>query len=430
MGRPEEKESSAKSYKITQKLNQSQRKMSNQAHFLNLPSHLINDILSRLPTKTIIQCKSVCKSWLSLLSESEFTKLHLQRSPPCLIINKFGCHPSELTCFGLVEFEDEPDHHGFRYVAGTTIKPPEGCIENGLSVTMVGSINGLICLTESYHKHDAVNLWNPIMRESIALPVPEWGRSYTSTVSYGFGLSSESRKYKVVRIFVELEKNTRHILKSNCYVYTLGEETELWRRIEQAPFLYNYGTYGVFLNGNLHWLTDDQDSSELISCFNLETELFSPFPAPPELRKNFNLASLGVSGGCLRLYDNNSDDEIVIWVMKEYGIKKLWTKEFVIQKEPVHLIDPSYELVRVLKVFKDGDILLLWRDEFFLSYDCWRQILHQSGVDNDKLIKKADDQMNEDGYAEKSYPCIDVMDYVPSFLSLKNFGIQMVESTN
>ncbi|CDP21974.1 unnamed protein product [Coffea canephora] len=289
---------------------------------------------------------------------------------------------------------------------------------------MVGSINGLICLNEFDHKHDAVYLWNPIIRESITLPMPEGVRSYPNIVSYGFGSSSETRKYKVVRIFQELEKNTRRILKSNCDVYTLGEETESWRRIGHAPFLYNScRTHGVFLNRNLHWLIGDQAGSELISCFDLETELFSPFPAPPELSKDFNLASLRLFGGCLSLCDNTSDYEIVIWVMKEYGITKLWTKDIVIDKEPADLVGPSFEVVRVFKVFEDGNILLLWRDDILLSYHSRRQILHQSGVH--KLIKKIDDQMNEDGY-----PCIEVMEYVPTFLSLETFGIQTMESIN
>ncbi|XP_027174050.1 F-box protein At3g07870-like [Coffea eugenioides] len=352
--------------------------MSNQAPFLNLPAHVVSDILSRLPPKTIIQCKSVCKSWLSLLSESEFTNLHLLRSPPCLIINNLDYHPSDLNCFSLVEFEDQPDHHDFQYVAGTKIKAPKGCVvENGATATMVGSINGLICLNEFDHKHDAVCLWNPIIRESITLPI-----------------------------------------------HRGGEETESWRRIGHAPFLYNScRPHGVFLNGNLHWLIGDQAGSELISCFDLETELFSPFPAPPELSKDFNLACLGLFAGCLSLCDNTSDYEIVIWVMKEYGITKLWTKEIVIDKEPADLVGPSFEVVRVFKVFEDGNILLLWRDDILLSYDSRRQILHQSGVH--KLIKKIDDQMNEDGY-----PCIEVMEYVPTFLSLESFGIQMMESIN
>ncbi|KAL3535296.1 hypothetical protein ACH5RR_003757 [Cinchona calisaya] len=54
---------------------------------------------------------------------------------------------------------------------------------------------------------------------------------------------------------------------------------------------------------------------------------------------------------------------------------KSWSKEIVIGKEPADLVGPSYEVVRVLEVFKDGDILLLWRDDIWLSQilrrECW-----------------------------------------------------------
>ncbi|KAL3535299.1 hypothetical protein ACH5RR_003760 [Cinchona calisaya] len=403
--------------------------MSNEAHFLNLPSHVINDILSRLPIKTVIRSKSVCKTWLNLLSESEFINLHLSRSRPCLIIQNLDVNPSDENRFNLVQFQDElADHHDIFYVSGNKIKPPKSCAENGLNLSVIGSINGLVCLNEFEHKHDVIYLWNPTIGESVTLQVPEGERSYPNTVSYGFGLSNETRQYKIVRIFQELEKITRKKLKSNCDVYTFGEEPGSWRRIGDAPFLYSCNKHGVFINGNLHWLIHDQEGPQLISCFDLEKEMFSPFPAPPEISRDFNLASLGVFGGCLSLCDNSPDDEIVIWVMKEYGITKIWSKEIVIDKETADLVGPSYDVVRVLKVFKDGDILLLWRDDILLSYDSEKRILHQSGAY--KLIENLDDQVNEEGYVAERYPCIEATEFVSSFLSLKNFGFEIVERMN
>ncbi|MCI26118.1 F-box/kelch-repeat protein, partial [Trifolium medium] len=47
-----------------------------------LLDELIADILSRLPVKTLMQIKCVCKSWKTLISDDpSFAKLHLQRSP-------------------------------------------------------------------------------------------------------------------------------------------------------------------------------------------------------------------------------------------------------------------------------------------------------------------------------------------------------------
>jgi len=41
-----------------------------------LPDKLITEILSRLPVKSLIQMKSVCKSWKTLISNPSFIKIH------------------------------------------------------------------------------------------------------------------------------------------------------------------------------------------------------------------------------------------------------------------------------------------------------------------------------------------------------------------
>ncbi|XP_059624633.1 F-box/kelch-repeat protein At3g23880-like [Cornus florida] len=43
----------------------------------NLPHDIIVQILSRLPVKSLLQFRCVCKSWCSLISDSHFVKTHL-----------------------------------------------------------------------------------------------------------------------------------------------------------------------------------------------------------------------------------------------------------------------------------------------------------------------------------------------------------------
>ncbi|KAI3464427.1 hypothetical protein Pfo_021090 [Paulownia fortunei] len=150
-----------------------------------------------------------------------------------------------------------------------------------------------------------------------------------------------------------------------------------WNRIiaPGAPLEYNCRSIGAFLNGNLHWLVADLKCSYWISCFDLETELFSTFSPPPPLRRSGRfLGGLVACGECLCLYDNTSDDEIVFWLMKEYGVEKSWTKEFVISKIP-DLAGESYEVVYPIKVFKDGDIWMSWEDSCLFYYNKTKLIL-------------------------------------------------------
>lgn len=53
----------------------------------DLPVPIMVDILSRLPVKTFIRCKCVCKEWLDLISDSYFANRHISRSSEILMIH-------------------------------------------------------------------------------------------------------------------------------------------------------------------------------------------------------------------------------------------------------------------------------------------------------------------------------------------------------
>ncbi|XP_027090451.1 F-box protein At3g07870-like [Coffea arabica] len=199
--------------------------------------------------------------------------------------------------------------------------------------------------------------------------------------------SSKAGEYKVVRIYQEvLEENLMHVIRSDCHVYTLGSERR-WRYTGHAPFLYTCREHGVFLNGNLHWWIRDPDGKEFISCFDLDKESFQHFPAPPELDE-LNLASLELYQDRLSVCDNTSDFDIVIWVMKEYGLKKSWFKQFVIDKHPIDLVGQYYEVVRILKVFRDGEIWLIWRDDLLISFNSKTNSLQR--IDTNRFLCGSD----------------------------------------
>ncbi|KAL3535300.1 hypothetical protein ACH5RR_003761 [Cinchona calisaya] len=321
-----------------------------QELFMNLPSAIITNILSRLSTKTITQCLCVCKTWLKLLSSPAFASL---RSPPYLIMHNRFCN------FNLIELEDEPNYHDIYYVPGTNTEHPKGFPER---MAMFGSINGLICFHQVGFSSPVVYLWNPCMGEYITIESPGGIMEFPKVVTFG--------------------------------VYTDG----------------------IFLNDNLHWLISDPDGLELISCFDLDKEVFQPFPAPPELCQ-YNLASLEVYKECLSVCDNTSDFDFVIWVMKDYGFKSSWNKEFVINKNHIDRIGCYYETIHIVKVLEDGEVLLLWDDFWFRTCNAKRKTLHD--VDIYKLI----------GKDENSPSSSEVMDYVPSLFSLKEFGLERVENT-
>lgn len=171
-----------------------------------------------------------------------------------------------------------------------------------------------------------------------------------------------TRQHKVVRVHHECIRDPQtHALlsipNSVCKVYTHGNS-----------LAYSCRSIGAFLNGNLHWLVSDLKGSRWISCFDIEMETFSAFSPPLVLPgRERLLEGLVALGDCLCICDNTSEDEIVIWSMKEYGNEKSWTKEFVISKIP-DFAGESYEVVYPIKVFEDGDILMIWDDLYLFYY--------------------------------------------------------------
>lgn len=108
-----------------------------------LPSEFVTEILLRLPVKSLLQFRSVSKSWLNLISSSEFIKFHLDLSAN----NKDNSHHRLMY------------NHNFKEGSLKSLLYESDVIEapHDLNYPMkdhqrpfqiVGSANGLICLIE------------------------------------------------------------------------------------------------------------------------------------------------------------------------------------------------------------------------------------------------------------------------------------------
>ncbi|CAI9755933.1 unnamed protein product [Fraxinus pennsylvanica] len=381
---------------------------------MNLPSEILVEILSRLPARAINRCKCVCKTWLELFSNPEFVALHFARARPGLVV-----HQSEMfkNFMKLVEFEDEINHHDLDDASLVKLDLTRLSEFSDANIVLDGSVNGLLCLRDTNYEHETVYMCNPITREYVRLPAPEGVVRYPSIATYGFGVSRVAGEYKVVRVFHDqvldpISQNCIRIPHSECYVYTLG--TGSWRIIngEMSNFAYSgrNRSVGLFFNGNVHWLIQDlDDTHELISCFDLENEVFQPFPSPFQGRQEL-LVSLGVLQDHLCLCDNTSYFEINIWVMKEYRAKESWTRQYVISKM-TELIGPTFEVVYPLKVFKDGVIMVLWGDFFMLYCHNKSEFGQQVDIEQPQGPNR-----------------IEAMLHVSSLLSLKTFGLENVSN--
>ncbi|KAL6518018.1 hypothetical protein OROMI_033719 [Orobanche minor] len=367
--------------------------------FKFLPSEIMSDILLRIPDRSIASFKCVCRSLRDFVETHEFVNSHISRSAAALAVVKGN--PISSRC-SLFKIEDEINiensrSHDHRY---------NHLIEFGFpsTVTIESSVNGLLLLCKS----NGLCVCNPRSRQYIDLQCPRGffnKKVVLSKVIYGFGVSKISGQYKVFRI-VESE--------NHCRLYTLGTGAGKgsWRRVgvASATFGYGYCHPAAFLNGKLHWLVLDSSRTPWISCLDLETECFSTLSLPPDLigRRVDNVFAFR---DCLCLCDHTfaQHGTVDIWLMKEYGVEKSWTKEYVI-KSPK--FDRSNSRARPIKVFKDDDILMQWGHERLFYYSNKMNKTIQNGILDD------DDQ----------HWFISSVLLTPSFLALRTFGKENVIS--
>ncbi|KAL7156007.1 hypothetical protein ABFS83_03G113900 [Erythranthe nasuta] len=379
--------------------------------FRIIPPEIVIDILSRLPIRTIAECKCVCSSWRDLLQTAEFAHTHLSKSVAGLI---FGFKWDFLN-LKILEFVDERgldfESHDLHYSLLTKFNSSMGFNQR---FELLSSANGLLFTRFLNPNPNPLFICNPITREYIQIPSTE-NSLYRNpaVITYGFGVSRKTRRYKLVRVLHEYEDYSfEKITNSGCHVYTLG--TGIWRSVGYAPPFENFKRInGLFLNGNLHWLVDITDASLCIICFDLETEVFSTF-SPPRYSEKYAVV-ISALGDCLCVCDNSSEDDVVVWLMKEYGDEKSWTKQFVIRKSTEFVTDSDSGPATMypVKVFKDGDILMVCFDMYAICYSNKTK----TTIDFDML-----------GVYDGALGFGAMLLHTPSFLSLRSFQLENVGS--
>ncbi|XP_051152227.1 F-box protein At5g49610-like [Andrographis paniculata] len=174
------------------------------------------NILPRLPAKTAVKCKTVCKFWSRLISEPEFPTLHLKHSknnPKCVL-----CPYSRETAAAshLYIMEGNGEISQSIQISG---------IENIPSSDISCSSKGLfLSVEEDTHKMNMVHLriFNPYTRDVLQLPL---GTRSAALPCVG-ALITGNNEFKVFRFYgVSSHRNFSY----KCEVFASGSTS--WRTI-------------------------------------------------------------------------------------------------------------------------------------------------------------------------------------------------------
>ncbi|XP_074271912.1 F-box protein CPR1-like [Silene latifolia] len=373
-----------------------------------LPSDIITNILSRLPSKTLIRFKSVSKQWYSIINSPYFINLHLSQT---LISDNY---PNLITCkdtlFSSPISDNYPHKNRFVQRILGSINGVLSLFSSSSSISddhtnpnfhfskldhhykhrffrILGSINGVLCISLSDHR--SVVLCNPSTKTHHLIP-PFTPSPYTNLqcqeikespghdgnpvnilfniVVYGFGFDSVTRDYKPVRMIETREDNVTVYRESS--VYSLKNDS--WKCVNDQTLLGQFFLQKdrvVFVNEVLHFIVVDTTDHKLkIKCFNLKTETFSIFDLPMMLDDRFSLMMSSYFrelGGCFSVFVNYQKfleglEQADLWVMKEYGNEESWFRLFCIS-DPAMLYGFSRvrSCVRAVVYSKDKKRVLL-----------------------------------------------------------------------
>lgn len=349
----------------------------------NLPREIALDILSRLPVTSLLQSRFVCRALQNLSFDRNLVNLHLSKAAsrsPFLI---FHCDYPIQNHLYFAELSHLNDNQERLHKIHTPFcaSMPE--------FNVVGSCNGLLCLSDSLH-HDAVLIiYNPFTREYMELPR---SRTYeTQKVLIGFGYHSGINEYKVVKIiYYRYEHMRRSDIQSEIQILSLS--CNKWRSI--GKMTYNLekqsSNRGVILNGRLHWISLGKTRPRMrpggydnIIAFDLADEQFHELGKPGFVGRNHADHQLAVLGGCLSsVVYFFKEEKLEIWIMKEYNVEESWVIEYKIGAFFPRLLHQDFQRpyqiwrnnlrrrkVRVLCILKNGEILLEYKYGTLAAYD-------------------------------------------------------------
>ncbi|KAM3206369.1 hypothetical protein ACQJBY_061827 [Aegilops geniculata] len=301
-----------------------------------LPHELIVwEILVRLPAKSLLRLRCVCKAWRDTISGADrsFSQAHLRRlrqqdKKLCslLIAPRIRSEriKGKIVTPGLYLWEESPQGVATLLHDTSLFPAEEAKTRHGFAHS-----DGLVLLPAE----DTVRVLNPATGRVLELPwspnsiAPRRHLVAPGHQAFGFGRDHCSNAYKVARFFY---RETRAMGGLGMEVFTIGKD-QYWRETAaQPPYPFLVGRLATFFKGSLIWTVDqyslmyeyghsllhDLAGMQCFVRFSLEDESFSIMTGPPLYKgSNYLESSLAELNGELAVPHLGPNYESVeIWM--------------------------------------------------------------------------------------------------------------------
>ncbi|CAG7876890.1 unnamed protein product [Brassica rapa] len=288
----------------------------------NLPMELLEEILSRVPVKSIVTVRSTCKSWNVLTKDQSFANKHIekaaaaQRERVVLVITG--------DTNDLVLSVNPYDFHNKTFGPCINRKGILITQKNSDKVCFVQRVfhcNGLLLCIWRRNKRWLL-VYNPYWGKTRWIECPIQ-RSYNELFAFGYDKSCGS--HKIFRLSTS----------DNFDIYDLSCDS--WKTRPHAAFHSNnvikYTEPGVSLKGNSYWLAKDKQSGKnFLQCFDFTGEGFGPrLPIPCEFFSFASLSSVKEEKLAL-LFKHQCGTKVDVWVTDKIEPGAVsWSKLFKVE---------------------------------------------------------------------------------------------------
>jgi len=253
---------------------------------------LLLNILVRLPVKSLVRFKSVCKAWCATIASAHFARLHLElaraTSPSSMVVvpRKYQSEPRKVASqfVHIYRFQPTVQSKVAKLIMMSKPRPEWGIPQ----FTVPLHCDGLV-LIPSMTGH--IFVCNPATKQFVELPPGTRNVSLDQRVAFGFDPSSGT--YKVARHFLRSyhEGQIRTDYDVGYEVLTLGDGVKKleWKATIDPPYPINART-PICLPGFFYWsavqsVADADDhgklATDVILRFSMRDDTFTVHPNPP-----------------------------------------------------------------------------------------------------------------------------------------------------
>nr|GMD27460.1 putative F-box protein At1g19160 [Ipomoea batatas] len=368
-----------------------------------LPMDLVIEILARLPVKSLMRFKCVCKFFYDLIkSDNQFKDKHYgisKAKSDCVVLETGGADVRE---YFFVHRESESNEIGCTYL--DIPKRPIHWIKccQGM-LCMISSKTARIQLVDVDYLVYDILIWNPSTRKVKALPSITFPNKLPNgtlvTTEFGFGISNDMT-WKVVMLLEigNLGEGERKFDQITMVYSQVHSDSWSLREINSVPFVppVQGRANDFYLKGRYYWnnvksyynhpyneeLLFDIDHYKVLNkryliWFDMDDEVFGTIELPSNFGYN-EVRSITIMNETIALVVRPSMEDsegycIDIWLMIENDNNTYWHKQACIVN-----IDHCGDYCRTLGIWNVGSQLLVFPDDIG-TWD-WRLFLGKRNI--------------------------------------------------